>query len=97
MSRRLWLVPILVSITALPAEAAPVCKAPVYVWDLDLVRIERLEGAIDPNEIAASLGSKGRLRGSFHDPAKRGRTPRVDLVGSTDGIGVNALGEKGDR
>lgn len=97
MSRRLWLVPLLISVTALPAGAAPVCKAPVYVWELDLVRIERLEGGIDPNEVAALLGSKARLRGSSHDPAQRGRIPRVDLVGSTDGAGMNALGEKSDR
>ena len=97
MARRLWLVPLLISVTALPAGAAPVCKAPVYVWELDLIRIERLAGAIDPNAVAATLGSKARLRGSVHDPAHSGRIPRVDLVGSTDGAGLNALGEKSER
>lgn len=79
---------------ALSADAEPACIAEVYVWELELERIERLSGDVDPHAVAAQLGRVARLRGGYHDPARPHIAARADLMGSTDGVGLRVSGEK---
>lgn len=94
-ANRRWLA--LVTLLAAPsAGAEPECIAPVYVWELELTRVERLSGDVDPNAVVASLGRIARLRGGYRDPARPRIAPRLDLMGSDDGAGLHVTLEKLD-
>jgi hypothetical protein len=88
-----WLV-LTILLAAPTAGAEPECIAPIYVWDLELTRVERLSGAADPNVVASSLGRVARLRGGYHDPANPRVGPRADLMGSDEGAGLHVTLEK---
>lgn len=75
------------SLCALPAHADSECQVAVSVWELELTRVEAVAGTPDLNAVVAELGSRARLRGGYRDPA-RPTALRLELVGSTDGAGL---------
>jgi hypothetical protein len=83
-----------VMLAAPPADAASDCKVPVELWELELTRVERLSGPVDPQTIIDALGTRARLRGGYRDPRNESFPPRAELVGSTDGAGLSVSGEK---
>ncbi len=77
------------------AEAAPEkCTAPIFVWDLQLEQVAADEGQPDLQAIATALGTQATLRGGWRDPARPKEPVRVDLVGSTDGVGLTVMVER---
>jgi len=96
MPRRLTPLTVLsVSLIALSAEAeGELCIAPIYVWDLQLEQVAADAGNPDLQAIATSLGTQATLRGGYFDPARPREPVRVDLVGSTDGIGLTVRAER---
>jgi hypothetical protein len=95
MRRRLKLLALLAMVLWVPsAEAEPECIVPVEVWELELTRVERLSGDVDPQAVISALGARARLRGGYRDPARSKIAPRADLMGTTDGVGLSVLGVK---
>jgi hypothetical protein len=93
--RRLKPVVLLTALLAAPSAGAEAgCSVAVYVWELELTRVEGLAGTADLKTIAAALGTRARLRGGYHDPAHPKNAPHVELLGSTDGAGLSVSGEK---
>ena len=84
-------------LTAPSADAEGGCAVPVYVWDLELTRVERLSGDVEPETIAAALGARARLRGGYRDPAHPKVAARAELMGSSEGAGLSVLAEKKEQ
>lgn len=96
MPRRLTPFTVLsLSLIALSAEAeGDRCTAPIYVWELQLEQVAADAGDPDLQSIATSLGTQATLRGGYFDPARPEEPIRVDLVGSTDGLGLTVRAER---
>ncbi|HEX5655652.1 MAG TPA: hypothetical protein VFX59_00585 [Polyangiales bacterium] len=78
------------------AEAAPECTAPIFVWELQLEQVAADEGQPDLQAIATALGTQATLRGGWIDPARPREPVRIDLVGSTDGVGLTVRAEQSE-
>lgn len=77
------------------AEAAPErCTAPIFVWELQLEQVAADSGQPDLRAIATALGTQAVLRGGWRDPARPDEPVRVDLIGSTDGVGLTVMAER---
>jgi hypothetical protein len=77
------------------AEAAPEhCIAPIFEWELQLEQVAADEGQPDLASIATKLGTQAVLRGGYRDPARPGEPVRIDLIGSTDGVGLTVMAER---
>jgi hypothetical protein len=84
-----------VLLLTLEAEAAPErCTAPIYVWELQLEQVAADDGQPDLQAIATALGTQATLRGGWIDPARPKEPVRLDLVGSTDGVGLTVMAEQ---
>lgn len=79
------------------AEAKPErCIAPIYEWELQLEQVAADEGQPDLKAVVAALGTQAVLRGGYRDPARPNEPVRVDLIGSTDGVGLTVLAERSE-
>jgi hypothetical protein len=95
MSKR-WITLGAATVLSLAAEAEAEqerCTAPIYVWELQLEQVAADEGQPDLQAVATALGTQATLRGGWRDPARPSQPVRIDLVGSTDGIGLTVLAE----
>ena len=97
--RRTLLVAVAAALAAGPAEAADPesdCQVVRHVWELELVEVaaEVDLPALDLNAVAAALGTKARIGGGIIDPGRRGDPARLELVGSTDGVGLRVGAER---
>ena len=96
-ARRSLLIALCALLAALPAEAAePECEVVRYVWELELVEVAAevdLPG-LDLNAVAAALGTKARIGGGVIDPGRPDDPVRLDLFGSTDGLGLRVGAER---
>jgi hypothetical protein len=82
---------------AAQAEAAPErCTAPIYVWELQLEQVAADDGQPDLQSIATALGTQATLRGGWIDPNRTSQPVRIDLVGSTDGVGLTVMAEQSE-
>jgi hypothetical protein len=78
----------------LPADAQSDCNPVRYHWELTLTRVEALSGEADLQAVAGKLGTQALLRGGVRNPARPRDAARAQLVGSTDGAGLEVTLEK---
>lgn len=93
MSRRGLLSALLCLGFSQAGHAEPECVRPAYVWELELVEVQRLTGDSDLSELPAALGTRAVLRGGTRDPGAS-HISTAQLLGSSDGAGLRVSLEK---